>query len=108
MDARLVQVPAADPRACICGSATGPFVDTGFTTVDVYAVYICEKCCKAIAGVFGYETPEQVAARNDLMADLEQELDETKDSLAEARAARVVPIDQVIAQLRGKMPVDAA
>lgn len=89
MEATLVQVPAGPPRACICGSITGPFVDTGFTTVDVYSIYVCEKCCATIAATMGYATPESVQALEAKIAELEQEVADTRDALTEARDARV-------------------
>lgn len=108
MEARVVQVPAASPRACICGSETGPFVDTGYQTVDTAAIYICEKCCASVGAAFEYATPDEVRGLKDVIADLEEEVAMLRDSLDEARNSRVVPMAEVAEHLRDELLATAA
>lgn len=96
VDVTLVDTPAGLPNRCICGSSTGPFVDTGvnlgvFLNEEIPGpwVYLCPKCVAAVAGVCGYQTPEQAAARATETVRLEQELVDVRDALEEARGARV-------------------
>lgn len=109
VDPRLVETPAGIPNGCICGSSTGPFVDTGVNLgvllnpeIPGPWVYLCPKCVGAIAVLCGYVSPEQVAGVAERAAGLEQENAELKVSLERALAshARVVTVEDAAVLVR--------
>lgn len=100
VEATIVEEARLYPGSCVCRACEGPFVDTGFEVgaeagVRGERLYLGVKCVRVIATACGWASPEQAAELEAKIEQLAQEVDEQQDALAEARAARVVPIDQV-------------
>jgi hypothetical protein len=79
----------------------GPFADT---QVDLGAVedqngfgwlYVCKKCVGTMAALFGFETPEQVAARSELMASADARITELEAQLEAERENKVVKLSEL-------------
>lgn len=109
VDPLLVDTPAGLPMGCICGSSTGPFVDTGvnlgvFLNEEIPGpwVYLCPKCVAAVAGLCGYASPEQAREADRTVAALEEEAAGLRAALEEARSPenRLVRLDDVLAHER--------
>lgn len=108
MEPEIVESARMSPAVCICSSHAGPFADTKLNHPMYGWIYICERCVGEIAAVFGFETPAQVADRVAREEALETTVADLEASLEEARAARVVPIGEVVELVKAQLGDAAA
>ena len=102
MEFHLVDAALWRPQSCICGSTTGPFVDTAVELYDQHRVYLCSLCSKEVARTAGWMSPEDtetlIGDRDDAWAEVKR----LKAELDNAADMRVVSLDEVRAELAAK------
>lgn len=92
------------PTACICGSQTAPFVDTGAEIYGAYHVYLCERCVTSAAEQLGFTRPSERAKLDELVDAQRAFIEELEAEVEEEQADKFVSLEVVQALLEAGPP----
>lgn len=91
---QVVDHPAVFPQQCICGSQTGPTLDT-FIEKAGLRIYVCKLCAQRISAAFGFAKGEEL----DRLMDSRRLLDQARVEM-EARDRRALEQEGEINRLK--------
>ena len=106
IDYTAVEFPAIFPQACVaCTSQKGPIADTHRDLPGYGHVYVCERCAKSFARIFGYSDGkrlDELENASKLVVERERDLAKMAEALAETRTQLQNARHQVT-DLQGKL-----
>jgi hypothetical protein len=87
----LVETPAVYPAACFCGRPHGPAADT-FVERFGERIYVCDKCVRRLALLFGYVPQDLAEAQDARIAELERRVATLAVALDDEQQNKVVSL----------------
>ena len=101
-----VEFPAIFPQACVaCTSQKGPIADTHRDLPGYGHVYVCERCAKSFARIFGYSDGkrlDELENASKLVVERERDLAKMSEALAWTRQ-HLQDAQHQITDLQGKL-----